>query len=163
MVADRREVTDTSIHHYVPEFIDEFFDERSLQSDDRDRNYIIKAYVFGPYLDANVSLERGGFEFSKSDDLFHPVSQTDIEQAAAHIARDALGDTIKLRQEKKQKQVQEYVELSAPWHRTITEDIDLSSMPYNPTPEQIETVFSEGEVHSRSGDTTASGSNAQRE
>lgn len=141
LVADRREVTDTSIHSYVPEFIDEFFDKGAPESEKHDRNYIVKAYVFGEYLDKNVSLERGGFEFPKDDDLLHSISQSEIEQAAAHIAREALGDTIKVRQEKKQKHVRDYVEVSAPWHRTIAEDIDLSSMPYNPTPEQIETIF----------------------
>lgn len=141
LVADRREVTDTAIHNYVPEFADEFFDERSSDGDERDRNYIVKAYVFGRYLDANVSLERGGFEFPKDDDLLHPISQAEIERAAAKVARDALGETITARQEKKQKQVKEYVESSAPWHRTIAEDTDLSSMPYNPTAEQIEEVF----------------------
>lgn len=141
LVADRREVTDTAIHSFVPEFIDEFFEEGSSEGEERDRNYIVKAYVFGPYLDANVSLERGGFDFPKGEDLLHPISQAEIEQAAAQIARDALGDTITARQEKKRTQVRSYVEESAPWHRTIAEDIDLSSMPYNPTPEQIETVF----------------------
>lgn len=141
LVADRREVTDTAIHSFVPEFVDEFFEEGSDGGEDRDRNYIVKAYVFGPYLDANVSLERGGFDFPKGDDLLHPVSQAEIEQAAAYIARDALGDTITARQEKKRTQVHSYVEDLAPWHRTIAEDIDLSSMPYNPTSEQIETVF----------------------
>lgn len=141
LVADRREVTDTAIHNFVPEFVDEFFEEGSTGAEDRERNYIVKAYVFGPYLDANVSLERGGFDFPKGSDLVHPISQSEIEQAAAHIARDALGNTIMARQEKKRTQVRSYIEDTAPWHRTIVEDIDLSSMPYNPTPEQIETVF----------------------
>ncbi|WP_339948490.1 ATP-binding protein [uncultured Albimonas sp.] len=141
LVADRREVTDTAIHSFVPEFVDEFFEAGSREGEEKDRNYIVKAYVFGPYLDANVSLERGGFEFPKVDDLLHPISQFEIEQAVAQIARDALGDTITARQEKKRAQVRGYVEDSAPWHRSIAEDIDLASMPYNPTPEQIETIF----------------------
>lgn len=141
LVADRREVTDTAIHHYVPEFVDEFYDEKSDASEDRDRNYIVKAYVFSAYLDASVSLERGGFDFPKDDDLLHPISQSDIERAAAQVARDALGGEITARQDKKHRQVQEYVELVAPWHRTIAGDIDLTPMPYNPTPEQIEEVF----------------------
>jgi hypothetical protein len=141
LVADRREVTDTAIHNYVPEFVDEFYEEHIDEGSEQDRNYIVKAYVFGDYLDRNVSQERGGFDFPRDDDLLHPISQTEIERRAAQIAREALGDTIKARQEKKQKQVQDYVEDSAPWHRTISEDIDLSLMPYNPTPEQIEEVF----------------------
>ena len=142
LVADRREVTDTAIHKYVPEFVDEFFEEGSSDDGDgSDRNYIVKAFVFGAYLDDNVSLERGGFEFPSGDDLLHPITQATIEEAAAHIARSALSKRITVRQEKKRKQVCSYVENSAPWHRTIAEDIDLSSMPYRPTPEQIETVF----------------------
>ncbi|WP_428409074.1 ATP-binding protein [Hyphococcus sp.] len=141
LVADRREVTETAIHNYVPEFIDEFFDSSAEGTESRDRNYIIKAYVSSPFLDSNVSLERGGFEFPNDEDLMHPTSQTEIEQTAAALARDALGDTITARQEKKRQRVQNYVETSAPWHRSIAEEIDLSSMPFNPTPEQIETVF----------------------
>jgi hypothetical protein len=141
LVADRREVTDTSIHNYIPEFIDEFYEQAGLTADPRDRNFIVKAYVTSPYLDANVSLERGGFEFPRDSDLIHGISQADIEQRTAEIARNALGETITARQEKKRRLVEEYVENEAPWHRTIVEDIELSSMPYNPTPEEIETVF----------------------
>jgi len=141
LVADRREVTATAIHNYVPEFADEFYEEIKIDGSSQDRNYITKAYVFGLYLDSNVSLERGGFEFSKEDDLLYSISQREIEEAAANIAKSALGDKITTRQEKKAKQVQDYIENSAPWHRTIVEEVDLSLMPYNPTAEQIETVF----------------------
>lgn len=141
LVADRREVTDNSIHNYIPEFVDEFYEQAGGGDETRDRNFIVKAYVFGPYLDANVSLERGGFEFQKDSDILHGISQADIERRAAEIARDALGDAITARQEKKRKHVHAYVENEAPWHRTIVQDIELSSMPYNPTPEEIETVF----------------------
>lgn len=141
LVADRREVTDTSIYNYIPEFIDEFYEKVGAGDEAQDRNFIVKAYVFGPYLDANVSLERGGFDFQKDSDMVHSISQSDIERRAAEVAKDALGETITARQEKKRKHVEEYVEIEAPWHRTIVEDIDLSSMPYNPTPDEIETVF----------------------
>ena len=65
LVADRREVTDTPIHNYIHEFIDEFYDDGIDGAESRDRNYIVKSYVFGNYLDENVSLERGGFEFPR--------------------------------------------------------------------------------------------------
>src|ERR1700746_603672 len=45
----------------------------------KDRNYIIKAYVFGDYLDGNVSLERGAFNFEKDNDLVYGISQSQIE------------------------------------------------------------------------------------
>ncbi|WP_119307030.1 ATP-binding protein [Cohaesibacter haloalkalitolerans] len=140
LVADRREVTDTAIHNYVPEFIDEFFDAPT-ELDAGDRNYIVKAYVFGDYLDKNVSLERGGFDFPKDGDIFSQLSQVEIEKTAAAIARDALGETIIARQEKKIKRVHEYVDEIAPWHKTIIDEVDLSLMPYNPTADQIETAL----------------------
>jgi serine/threonine protein kinase len=138
LVAHRREVTDTAIHNYIPEFIEEFFDKQSDGSDDRDRNYVVKAYVFGDYLDENVSLERGGFEFQKESDLVHGVSQADVEKEAAEISRAAIGDEITARQEKKKERVQSYVDDEAPWHRAILRSVDLSSMPYKPSKEEIE-------------------------
>ncbi|TNC82846.1 MAG: ATP-binding protein [Oleiphilus sp.] len=138
LVAHRREVTDTAIHNYIPEFIEEFYDKQSDGSDDRDRNYVVKAYVFGDYLDENVSLERGGFEFQKESDLILGVSQADIEKEAAEISKAAIGDEITARQEKKKERVQSYVDDEAPWHRAILKSVDLTSMPYNPSKEEIE-------------------------
>ena len=141
LVAHRREVTDTAIHNYIPEFIEEFYDKQSDGSDDRDRNYVVKAYVFGDYLDENVSLERGGFEFQKESDLILGVSQADIEKEAAEISKAAIGDEITARQEKKKERVQSYVNDEAPWHRPIQDSVDLSSMPYNSSKEEIEMIL----------------------
>jgi hypothetical protein len=60
LVAHKRSVTETAIHNYIPEFIDEFYETIANVSDTTNRNFIIKAYVFSDYLDANVALERGG-------------------------------------------------------------------------------------------------------
>lgn len=139
LVAHKREVSGSAIHKYIPEFEDEFYEKDSRGEIDRERNYSIKAYVFGPYLDRNVSLERGGFEFQMESDLILGISQAEIELDAAAIAKDAMGDDITLRQEKKRERVQSYVDDEAPWHKAILDKIDLSGMPYNPTNEQIET------------------------
>tara|TARA_R110002096_G_scaffold379_12_gene2381 strand:+ start:21176 stop:23179 length:2004 start_codon:yes stop_codon:yes gene_type:complete len=139
LVAHRREVTNSPIHTYIPEFIEEFYDKAADGGENRDRNYIVKAYVFGDYLDGNVSLERGGFDFQRENDLILGVSQTDIEKQACDIAKEAIGGDITARQERKKERVHSYVEENAPWHRETLEDIDLSSMPYDPSPEEIET------------------------
>jgi len=139
LVAHKREVTDTAIHKYVPEFIEEFYDKDSGGIENKERNYIIKAYVFGDYLDDNVSLERGGFDFQKESDLMLGISQSDIEKEAAEISKDTIGEDITARQEKKQQRVIEYIEEEAPWHRDVLGEIDLTAMPYNPTNEEIET------------------------
>lgn len=141
LVAGRREVTETAIHNYVPEFIDELFDQGDDSNEKPNRNYVVKAYVFGDYLNQCVSLERGKFDFSTSEDLIDPISQSSIERAVALIARESLGSIITSRQEKKRRHVQDYVAKSAPWHSTIVGEIDLQMMPYNASPEQIEEFF----------------------
>ena len=127
------------LHKYIPEFEEEFYEKDSNGEVDRERNYIVKAYVFGSYLDCNVSLERGSFEFPMDPELFLGISQSEIEKDAAAITRDAVGMDIMLRQEKKKKRVQSYVDEEAPWYKSMLEEIDLSEMPYNPTDEKIET------------------------
>ncbi len=102
------------------------------------KNYIIKAYVFGDYLDSNVSLERSGFDFKKENDLMKGISQNEIEQTVAQIAKKAVGDHILTRQEKKKDRVRSYVEKQAPWHRELVKNFDLSDMPYNVSDEEIE-------------------------
>lgn len=139
LVAHKREVSGSAIHKYIPEFEDEFYEKGRSGDIDRERNYIIKAYVFGPYLDRNVSLERGGFEFQMESDLIFGISQAEIEREAAAIAKESVGTDITLRQEKKRECVQSYVDEEAPWHKEILSTIDLSGMPYNPSNEEIET------------------------
>lgn len=139
LVAHKREVSGSAIHKYIPEFVDEFYEKDKSGEMDHARNYIIKAYVFGSYLDHNVSLERGGFEFQMDTDLTLGIGQAEIERDAAGIAKEAMGADITLRQEKKKERVQSYVDEEAPWHKAMLEKIDLSGMPYNPTNEEIET------------------------
>lgn len=138
LVAHKREVTGSAIHKYIPEFIDDFYDKDLSGNINHERNYIVKAYVFSPYLDRNVSLERGEFEFKMESDVLLGISQADIESQAANISKEAVGSDIAVRQEKKRERVQSYVDEVAPWHKGMLEKIDLAGMPYNPSDEAIE-------------------------
>jgi hypothetical protein len=138
LVAHKREVSGSPLHSYVPEFSDDFYDRDATGEVHHDRNYIVKAYVFSPYLDRHVSLERGGFEFQMENDLLKGISQSDIERKAAIIAKEAVGPDIRGRQEKKKERVYSYVNDQAPWHKHIVEKVDLSNMPLNPSYEEIE-------------------------
>jgi hypothetical protein len=138
LVAHRREVTDVTMQTYIPEFADEFYDKTSEGEHAKDRNYIIKAYVFGDYLDGNVSLERGAFNFEKDNDLVYGISQSQIEALAATIAQDAVGQEISARRERKQARIRDYINDEAPWHRGLSRDTDFSSLPMKPTPQEIE-------------------------
>jgi hypothetical protein len=136
-VAHRREVTDVTIQTYIPEFADEFY-ERHEDGNGRDRNYIIKSYVFGDYLDRNVSLERGIFIFQRDNDLLYGISQSQIESAAADIARKAMGQEIIARKQRKAERINDYITNEAPWHRTLSRETDFSSLPMKPTSQEIE-------------------------
>ncbi|MFM1959307.1 MAG: hypothetical protein RL588_824 [Pseudomonadota bacterium] len=138
LVAHRREVTDVTIQTYVPEFADEFHDATLPADGGRDRNYIVKAYVYGSYLDENVSLERGAFHFGRDTDLLLGVSQAQIESAAADITREAMGKDISTRRERKQKRIDAYVANEAPWHASVAAEADFSSLPMNPSDTEIE-------------------------
>lgn len=141
LVAHKREVVETSTHNYIPEFIDEFYEKEYNGAVETERNYIIKTYVFGKYLDENVSLERAGFDFQNDSNLFHSISQANIETKAAEITKNLLTDDYATRFEKKITRVTKYVETEAPWHKSIIKDIDLANFPYNPSNEEIEALL----------------------
>lgn len=147
LVADKREVTETSMHTYIPEFVDEFYDRREDGTDNLERNYIIKSYVFSDFLDQNVSLERGGFEFQKDSDILYGISQTEIEREVAKLTKEAIIDTISTRIEKKKQRIHSYIEEEAPWHKNAVKDIDLSDFPYNPSNEEIEAKLQSAKFH----------------
>src|SRR3546814_7853961 len=100
--------------------------------------FVIKAYVFGDYLNDNVSLERGDVRFQTDVDLLNGISQTDIEQRAAEIAQTSVGAEIAARKQRKQARIVEYVETQAPWHRSLSGEVDFSALPMKPSNQDIE-------------------------
>lgn len=138
LVAHRREVTGSTLHNFVPEFSEEFFESTGERNNGHERNYIVKAYVFSRYLEQHVVLERTGFEFQKESDLLFGISQNQIESKAAAIAMEAVGTEITSRKEKKRVAIQRYVDDEAPWHKELLKELDISAIPYNPSNEQIE-------------------------
>lgn len=79
-----REVTDSALHNYVPEFKETMFEiTNGIQ-----KNFMIKAYVQGTYLDENVTTERDGFNFGKEDDLYSDLSEKQIMKAVAQIVKN---------------------------------------------------------------------------
>lgn len=138
LVAHRREVTDNPLQAYIPEFAEEFFEPAADQDTAKGRNFVIKAYVFGDYLNDNVSLERGEFRFQTDGDLLNGISQTQIEQRAAEIAQSAVGTEIVERKERKAARIAAYVASEAPWHRMLSNEVDFSTLPMQPSNQDIE-------------------------
>ncbi|MBC3764572.1 ATP-binding protein [Neptunicella marina] len=146
LVAHRREVTATSLHQYIPEFSEEFFDNAASGERDKDRNFIVVSYVTGSYLDKNVSLERGGFDFPKEKpDMVHYIAQRQIEEKAAIYSQKAVDSDVEDRKSRKISRIEDYVRDNAPWHRQALTKLDYSSIPHNPSPSQIDSVLHQQE------------------
>jgi Histidine kinase-, DNA gyrase B-, and HSP90-like ATPase len=139
LVADKREVTESAIYSYVPEFYEEFY-EKGLDGE-TSKNYIIKTYVFGKYLNDHVSLERGEFNFHKENDVVFGISKNQIEEKAAELTKLAVLEEVSSRQEKKKIQIDSYVEDEAPWHKAIYKTIDITNFPMNASKIEIETLL----------------------
>lgn len=137
LTGHNREVTEVNLHKFIPEFEDDFFDEDHQTK--AKKNYIIKTYVQGKYLDDNVSLERETFNFPKSDDdIYFPISQTDIEAEAGRITHECFEQEVLVRSEKKERKIREYVNANAPWHKSYLNELDLSKISYTVSVEDIE-------------------------
>lgn len=141
LTANKREVTDTPMHKYIPEFKSPLI---MINSKGTAKNYVVKAYVIGAFLDENVTVERDAFTISKTeDDLFAEISESDIEKAAAKVVRYCFKDEVYKRLEEKKKKVSQYVAQKAPWHKFLENDIDIDSMPMSISEQEIEMKFQE--------------------
>lgn len=139
LTGHNREVTQSTLHTYVPEFEDEFYDTFGEGAKTTKKNYSIKIYILGKYLDDNVSLERETFNFDKDKaTIMYDLSQTQIEKEAAELAKNLFSKEVKVRSDKKVNRIKEYVNSSAPWHKTYMNNVDYSDFSYTMTDERIE-------------------------
>lgn len=139
LTAHNREVTEAALHAFVPEFEDEFFDEFSKGGKTVRKNYVVKTYILGDYLDLNVSVERESFNFGKDKpDQYYPLTQLAIEQESANVTKKIFDEDVKTRALKKAKRINEYVSTAAPWHKSYIQHVDLTPFPFNATDERIE-------------------------
>lgn len=143
LTANKREVTDTPIYQYIPEFKETLFEVVS----GKQKNYSVKAYVLGKFLDDNVTVERDGFKITSEklskdgNEIFTDISEAQIEKSAALIVKDIFAEEVGRRSEEKRAKVMDYVNETAPWHRSLINDLDFDSMPMGITPFDIEMCF----------------------
>lgn len=139
LTANKREVTDTALHAYIPEFQETLFE---VDKNGRQRNYSVKAYVIGDFLDKNVTVERDGFTISKDEgELLSSVSEKSIEREAAYVVKNKFFEEMSRRFEEKRQRVENYVTHKAPWNRTLMSDIDLESMAMGISEQEMEMRF----------------------
>jgi len=126
LTAHGRQVTETSLSRYIPEFRDDFVEVDGKTS----KNYIIIAYVLGEYLNAHVSFDRGKFNFpSEGTDIVYPLSQNAIEKQSANFVEKVFKGEVQTRRQKRYKAVKKYIDESAPWYKAYLKDLDWSSLP----------------------------------
>jgi len=125
LTAQNRQVTETSLSKYIPEFKEDFFEK-----DDRtSKNYIIIAYILGKYLDDNVTFERGKFNFpTEGSDIVYPLSQNAIEKRSANIVEAVFKDEVQTRRQKRHDTFKRYIDESAPWYKPYLKDLDWSTL-----------------------------------
>ena len=138
LTANHREVTDSALHNYIPEFKEVLFEINEVG---KQKNYSVLVCVMGNYLDTNVSMERESFNFSKDPDSFYDLSQTEIEQQAANIAGLCFNESMENRFNEKKQRVIDYVNESAPWNKTLLDEIDMKSLPVGISDEELEMRF----------------------
>jgi hypothetical protein len=126
LTAHGRQVTETSLSKYIPEFKDGFFEMDGKTS----RNYIIIAYVLGKYLNDNVTFDRGRFNFpAEGNDIVYPLSQYAIEKQSANIVERVFKGEVQSRRQKRQATFKKYIDESAPWYKSYLKDLDWSALP----------------------------------
>ena len=143
LTANKREVTDTPIHQYIPEFKETLFEVTS----GKQKNYTVKAYVLGKFLDDSVPVERDGFKINperlgkEEGEIIADVSETEIEKAAAKVVKEYFAGEVDKRSEEKRAKIINYINESAPWHRSLINDVDIDSMPMGISNFELEMRF----------------------
>lgn len=139
LTANKREVTDASLHTYVPEFKETMSEitENGVQ-----KNFMVKVYVLGEYLDENVTTERDGFLFDKENpNTFGELSEKMIYREASAVAKELFSEVIQEKFNRKKKQVEHYVFSQAPWNKTLLKDVDMDSIPVDISELDLEMRF----------------------
>jgi len=126
LTAHNRQVTETSLSKYIPEFKDDF-----VETDDKtSKNYIIIAYILGKYLNDNVTFERGRFNFpTEGSDIVYSLSQHAIEKQSANIVAAVFKGEVQTRRQKRHDTFKKYIDESAPWYKPYLKDIDWPTLP----------------------------------
>lgn len=138
LTANFREVTESALHNYVPEFKETMFDITEYGTQ---KNYMIKVYVQGAYLDENVTTERDGFNFGKEDDLYSDLSEKQIMKTTSLIIKTYFSEEIEKRYNVKKQKVEHYVYTTAPWNKTLLKDVDMESIPIGVSEFDLEMRF----------------------
>ncbi|MGL5963774.1 MAG: hypothetical protein ACRCZ2_05195 [Fusobacteriaceae bacterium] len=141
LTAHNREVVSSNLDRYIPEFA-ECFNEEEGQ-----KNYIIRSYIMGNFLDNSVSVERDRFEFTTQDSnkiyLDQDLNQSEIEKEAAVITSQLFHDEIEARFNKKKTKLNDYVIKESPYYKPYLVDFDFQTLKLNPSNLEMEQILAD--------------------
>lgn len=137
LTAHRREVTNRPLHNYVPEFKEPLIDIE----DEKQKNYAIRSYVIGKYLDEHVDTERGDFALAHEGDVFADISIERIEKEACLITKNFFSEYIQEKFHAKKQKVLDYVAKLAPWHKSLLKNFDFETLPMGINDLDLELIF----------------------
>lgn len=138
LTANMREVTESSLHNFVPEFKETMFE---INEEGQQKNYMVKIYVQGDYLDENVTTERDGFNFGRDEETLFELSERMILKEAASVAKEYFSEAIEERFNAKKQNVEHYVFSKAPWNKTMISEVDMESIPVGISDFDLEMMF----------------------
>lgn len=140
LTARNQAVTEKSLDVYIPDFYSDFTEDVLVDGEKRSRNYIIRFYVQGEYLEDNVTVERDSFNFGEKHDPLYPVSGEDIEKAIAEIAKKEFEGVVSLRSKVKREKFEKYAQSNI-WYKPYIDDIEFETIKANPTEDDIELIL----------------------
>ena len=140
LTARNQAVTEKSLDVYIPDFCSDFTEDVLVDGEKKSRNYIIRFYVQGGYLEDNVTAERDSFNFGEKRDPLYPLSGEDIEKAIAEIAKKEFEGVVSLRSKAKREKFEKYAQSNI-WYKPYIDDIDFEAIKANPTQDDIELIL----------------------
>jgi len=140
LTARNQAVTDTSLDVYIPEFASDFVENVGTGDQKNERNYIVRFYIQGDYLNQNVTAERDSFNFGLDKDSLYPVSIKDIEAKTAEIAKEQFSKQVMVRLQKKKAKIVQYAEQNV-WYKPYLEELDYTSIKVNLSELEIEGIL----------------------
>lgn len=138
LTANMREVIESSLHNFVPEFKETMYE---INEDGQQKNYMVKVYVQGTYLDDNVTTERDDFNFGRDEETIFELSEKSILREAASITKDYFSEAIEERFKAKKQSVEHYVYSQAPWNKTMIGEVDMENIPVGISDFELEMMF----------------------
>lgn len=143
LTAHNREVMSANLEKYIPEFAEYFIDE--IGNKNSHKNYIIRSYIMGTFLDNSVSVERDCFEFATNDSnqvyLGHNLNQFEIEQEVATITSNLFLEEIEKKFLRKKEKIENYVIKESPYYKPYLKDFDFVNLKLNPNNDEMENAL----------------------